>query len=129
MSITINHQTNDISATSGGPSISKLVLNGGYTEQIFAISGTTPILSPTNGSIQTWTLTAASTPTAGTWADGQSLTLMVDDGTAYTITWTSLGVTWKTESGAAPTLNTSGYTVIVLWKVGNVIYGARVGNA
>lgn len=129
MSITINHQTNDISATSGGPSISNLVLNGGYTEQIFAISGTTPALSPTNGSIQTWTLTAASTPTTGTWANGQSLTLMINDGTAYTITWTSMSITWKTDSGAAPTLNTSGYTVIVLWKIGSIIYGARVGNA
>jgi len=57
------------------------------------------------------------------------LTLMVDDGTARTITWTSLAVTWKTNNGAAPTLNTTGYTAIQLWEVGNVIYGARVGDA
>jgi hypothetical protein len=105
-------------------------INDGYTEEVYAIpSSTTPALSPTNGSIQTWTLTGNSTPTAGTWAAGQSLTLMVDDGTAYTITWTSVAVTWKTDSGSAPTLNTSGYTVIQLWKVGSTIYGARVGNA
>lgn len=111
-------------------SISALTLNDGYTEEVYAIpSSTTPALSPTNGSIQTWTLTGSSTPTAGTWASGQSLTLMVDDGTAYTITWTSVAVTWKTDSGAAPTLNTSGYTAIVLWKVGATIFGARVGNA
>lgn len=103
------------------------VLNDGYTEEVFAVTGTTPALSPTNGSIQTWTLSANSTPTAGTWASGQSLTLMVDDGTAYAITWFS--ITWKTNSGSAPTLNTSGYTAIQLWKVDSVIYGARVGDA
>lgn len=106
-----------------------LVLNDGYTEEVFAVTGTTPALSPTNGSIQTWTLTGNSTPTAGTWAAGQSITLMVDDGTAYTITWTSLAVTWKTDGGLAPTLNTTGFTAIALWKVGTTIYGARVGNA
>jgi hypothetical protein len=111
------------------PTITGAILNDGYTEEVFAVTGTTPALSPTNGSIQTWTLTANSTPTAGTWAAGQSLTLMVDDGTAYTITWTSLAVTWKTNAGVAPTLNTTGVTAIQLWKVGSVIYGARVGNA
>ena len=39
------------------------------------------------------------------------------------------GVVWKTNAGAAPTLNTSGYTVIVLWKVSTQVYGARVGDA
>lgn len=100
-----------------------------YTEGVFAVTGTTPALSPANGSIQTWTLSGNSTPTAGTWAAGQSITLMVDDGTAYTITWTSLSVTWATDGGTAPTLNTTGYTTIALWKVGSTIYGARVGDA
>ena len=109
--------------------LSGAVLNDGYTEEVFAVSGTTPALSPSNGSIQTWTLSGNSTPTAGTWADGQSITLMVDDGTAYTITWTSLAVTWKTDGGSAPTLNTTGFTAIALWKVGSTIYGARVGDA
>jgi hypothetical protein len=111
------------------PTMTGAVLNDGYTEEVYAVSGTTPALSPTNGSIQTWTLSGNSTPTAGTWAAGQSITLMVDDGTAYTITWTSVAVTWKTNNGNAPTLNTSGDTVIQLWKVGSTIYGARVGNA
>lgn len=109
--------------------LNAVLLNDGYTEEIFAVSGTTPALSPTNGSIQTWTLSGNSTPTAGTWANGQSLTLMVDDGSAFTITWTSLAVTWKTNGGLPPTLNTTGFTAIQLWEVGNVIYGARVGDA
>lgn len=108
---------------------SGLTLNDGYTEEIFAVTGTTPVLSPTNGSIQTWTLSGASTPTAGTWADGQSITLMIDDGTANTINWSSVGVTWKTNAGSAPALLTTGFTVIQLWRVGGVIYGARVGDA
>lgn len=111
------------------PTMTGAVLNDGYTEEVFAVSTTTPALSPTNGSIQTWTLSGNSTPTAGTWAAGQSMTLMIDDGTAYTVTWTSLAVTWKTGGGVAPTLLTSGYTVIELWKVGTTIYGASVGNA
>lgn len=126
--------TGDVVGTSDAQTLTNktangLVLNDGYTEEVFAVTGTTPALSPTNGSIQTWTLTGNSTPTAGTWAAGQSITLMVDDGTAYTITWTSLAVTWKTDGGLAPTLNTTGFTAIALWKVGTTIYGARVGNA
>ena len=109
--------------------LSGTTLNDGYTEEVFAVTGTTPALSPTNGSIQTWTLSGNSTPTSGTWAAGQSITLMIDDGSASTVTWSSLAVTWKTDSGNAPTLNTSGFTVIQLWKVSTIIYGARVGNA
>lgn len=116
-------------ATLTNKTIEAVSLTNGYTEEVFAVTGTTPALSPTNGSIQTWTLTAASTPTAGTWAAGQSITLMIDDGTAYAITWTSVAVTWKTDGGVAPTLNTTGYTVIQLWKVGTTVYGARVGDA
>jgi hypothetical protein len=111
------------------PTMTAAVLNDGYTEEVFAVTGTTPALSPTNGSIQTWTLSGNSTPTAGTWASGQSLTLMVDDDTAYTIDWSSVAVTWKTNGGTAPTLNTTGFTAIQLWKVDTVIYGARVGDA
>lgn len=109
--------------------IDSATINGGYTEEVYAVSGTTPALSPTNGTIQTWTLTGNSTPTAGSWTAGQNITLMIDDGTDYTINWTSLAVTWKTDAGSAPTLNTSGYTAIALWKVGTTIYGARVGDA
>lgn len=111
------------------PTISGLTLNDGYTEEIFAVTGTTPALSPTNGTIQTWTLSGNSTPSAGTWAAGQSMTLMVDDGSSFTITWTTLAVTWETNAGSPPTLATTGFTVIVLWKVGTTIYGARVGDA
>jgi hypothetical protein len=125
----------DYIAPSGlGSLSSKTIITGifanGYTEEVVDITGpSTPALSPLDGSIQTWTLTGNSTPTAGTWASGQSLTLMVDDGTASAITWTSLAVTWKTDGGNPPELNTTGFTAIQLWKVDTVIYGARVGDA
>jgi hypothetical protein len=110
--------------------INSAILNDGYTEEVFAIAdGSTVNLDPNNGSIQTWTLGANRTPGQANWAAGQSITLMVDDGAARTITWTTLGVVWKTGGGTAPTLQATGFTVIALWKVGTTIYGARVGDA
>lgn len=110
--------------------VEKLVLNDGYTEEVFVITdGATVELDPNNGSIQTWTLGANRTPSQVNWAAGQSITLMVDDGTARTITWTTLAPVWETNGGNAPTLSLTGFTVITLWKVGTTIYGARVGDA
>lgn len=106
------------------PTISSQTINSGYTEQVFALSGATPAIVGTNGSIQTWTLPSNSTPTSSL-TTGQSITLMITAG-AFTITWPS--VTWKTGAGTAPTLQTSGVTAIQLWNVGGVLYGARVGN-
>lgn len=101
-----------------------------YTETVFAVvDAAGAVLDPNNGSIQTWTLGASRTPTQANWAAGQSITLMIDDGSAFTVTWTTLGVVWETNGGTAPTLATTGFTVIVLWKVGTTIYGARVGDA
>jgi len=108
---------------------------GTIAEDVYTISdGAAFEIDPGNGSIQLITLGASRTPKATNFAAGEAVTLMVDDGTAYTLTWTDStfggsGVVWKTDSGSAPTLNTSGYTVIVLWKVSTQVYGARVGNA
>jgi hypothetical protein len=106
----------------------------GYTkskslqETVFAITdGASVDINPANGGIQTWTLGANRTPTASSFAEGQSVTLMIDDGTAYAITWSSISPTWI--GGSAPTLATSGYTVIELWKRSSTIYGALVGTA
>jgi hypothetical protein len=101
------------------------VIDGGYSEEVYAVSGTTPALDPANGSIQTWTLSGNSTPTDSLSA-GESITLMIDDGTAYTITWPTM--TWVNNGATAPTLATTGYTVIALWKVDTTLYGALVGD-
>ena len=37
-------------------------------------------------------------------------------------------MTWVNNAGVAPTLATSGYTVITVWKVGSTLYGALVGD-
>ena len=105
------------------------IFNDGYTEEVFAVTGTTPALSPTNGSIQTWVLSGNSTPTAGTWVSGQSMTLMVDDGSAYPVNWASMSITWKTGGGTAPALLTTDYTPIELTKIGTTIYGWLAGDA
>lgn len=115
--------------TLSNKTINSLVLNDGYTEEVFTITdGATVDLDPNNGSIQTWTLGANRTPGQANWSAGQSITLMIDDGTARTITWTTLAVVWETNGGNAPTLALTGFTTIVLWKVGTTIYGARVGD-
>lgn len=88
-------------------------------------------VDPVNGSIQIITLGASRTPKATNFEAGQSVTLMVNDGTAYTLTWTD--TTWGTSGvvwvgGSAPTLATSGYTVLEFWKVASQVYGAYVGD-
>lgn len=108
---------------------------GTILEDVYTITdGAAFEIDPGNGSIQLITLGASRTPKATNFAAGESVLLMVDDGTAYALTWTDTtfgtsGVVWKTNAGAAPTLNTTGYTVIVLWEVASQIYGARVGDA
>jgi hypothetical protein len=108
---------------------------GTILEDVYTITdGAAFEIDPGNGSIQLITLGANRTPKATNFAAGESVTLMVDDGSAYTLTWSDStfggsGVVWKTGGGNAPTLNTTGYTVIVLWKVGTQVYGARVGDA
>lgn len=97
------------------------------TENVFTISdGASVDINPANGGVQIWTLGANRTPTASNFLAGQSVTLMVDDGSAYSITWSTINPTWV--GGSAPTLATSGYTVIEIWKAGTTVYAALVGN-
>jgi hypothetical protein len=110
---------------STAPTVTNPTLTG-FIETVYAATGTTPALSPTNGTIQTWTLSGASTPTAGTWTAGASLSLQITAST-NTITWSSMPVTWM--GGTAPTLSTTVTTNLELWKIGTTIYGALVGLA
>jgi hypothetical protein len=85
-------------------------------------------IDPANGSIQVVTLGASRSPLATNFEAGQSVLLGVDDGTTYTVTWPS--VTWVKAGGtaSAPTLATSGYTWVLLWKVSTTLYGTLVGS-
>lgn len=97
----------------------------GVRETVTALSGTTPAIDPTAGSIATWTLSGASTPTFGAgWAEGESILLMIDDGAGYAITWPTMQ--WA--GGTAPTLPTSGYAAITVFKVGATFYGTSAGD-
>jgi len=98
---------------------------GSIQEQVFALTGTTHTLDPSNGTVQTHTL-SGSTTYIDSFANGETITLMVDDGAGQTITWPTM--TWVNGGGAAPTLATTGYTVVALWKVGTTLYGALVGD-
>lgn len=124
----------DMVQTLTGKTLTDPAIIGTILEDVYTITdGAAFEIDPGNGSIQLITLGASRTPKATNFVAGESVTLMVDDGAAYTLTWTDAtwggsGVVWKTDSGSAPTLNTTGYTVIVLWEVGTQVYGARVGN-
>lgn len=106
--------------------IGKLPDSIAMTEVVGLLTGTTPTLDPDDpaiGSMVTWTMTDNSTP-VDALTDGQSMTLMIDDGSAYSITWPTMA--WV--GGSAPTLATSGYTIIVLWKVGTTLRGMLAGT-
>jgi hypothetical protein len=114
-----NVTATDLTATA--LTASSIDLNGEVVEQVYTLTGTD--LDPANGTIQLLTLTANTTLTSSI-ANGESVTLMIDDGTDYTITWPTMQ--WS--GGEAPTLATSGYSVVTLWKAGDVLYGVAVGD-
>lgn len=99
-----------------------VVFNGSLEEQQYNLSGTE--IDPANGTIQYKTLSANTTFTE-VLTDGEYVTLMIDDGSAYTITWPT--ITWV--GGSAPVLETSGYNVIEVWHVNGTLYGAFIGAA
>lgn len=97
----------------------------GYTEEVYALSGTE--INPANGGIQTKTLGAGTTFTE-TIADGQSVVLMLNPST-FSVTWPT--VSWVSPAGTPsvpPTLKASVVNVIVLWQVGGVLYGVWAGS-
>jgi hypothetical protein len=100
--------------------------NKTITETVFALTGTTPAFTATNGAVQTWTLTAASSPT-NALTSGQSIILVVTPG-SFAITWP--GATWTKigGSGALPALFSAGKTTVVLWMVGSNLYGSHLGD-
>lgn len=87
-------------------------------------------IDPANGSIQVVTLGASRTPAATNFEAGQTVLLGIDDGTAYSVTWTTVAPTWVKVggTGAAPTLAATGYTWIILTKVGTTIFASEWGQ-
>jgi hypothetical protein len=105
-----------------------LNLSSALKENVYTVSdGASVDLDPANGTIQVWTLGSSRTPTANNFTAGQSVTLMIGNASAKTVTWTSISVTWV--GGVAPTLASSGYNIIELWKVSTTVYGTFIGSA
>lgn len=104
------------------------------TDTVYGITdGAAFEIDPSNGNVQTITLTASRTPKATNFTAGQCILLGIDDGaSAYAITWTdaTLNPVWVSSagSGTAPTLAASGYTWVLLWKVASQMYAAFVGK-
>ena len=94
-------------------------------EAVQTLSGTSVALDPSTGTIKIHTLTGNTTYTE-TLSDGEYVNIMINDGTEYTVTWPT--TTWINNGGIAPTLATTGYTVVTLWKVGSTLYGVLVGD-
>lgn len=128
--IYVDSTNNRVGITTSSPATTLHVagdttFGGAIDETVYALSGTSAALDPSNGTIQTHTLTGNTTYSDSISA-GESVTLMIDDGSAYTVTWPTM--TWVNNNGSAPTLAETGYTVVALWKVSTTLYGALVGS-
>jgi hypothetical protein len=104
------------------------VLQDGLTIDTESINWTGSVtLDPANGLLQEITLTGNVTSMTDSLADGEAVILMIDDGTAYTITWPT--ITWTSDSATAPTLQTAAKTVVQVWKAGTTLYGHAANGA
>jgi len=109
----------------GNTTFNSVVTATAYKDSVFTITdGASVDIDPDNGGIQVWTLGANRSPTADNFDAGAKVMLMINDGSSYSITWPS--VNWV--GGVAPTLATSGYSIIELWKVGTQLYGSYAGG-
>jgi len=101
--------------------------NKRITERVFTITDVAGfVISPANGDTQRIVLGADRTPVASGWGDGDSITLLVDDGAARTIDWTTFGVVH--DGGTAPTLATSGWTELNIYQEGGVKRMKKTGE-
>ena len=95
------------------------VFTSSITEEVYEMTGL--VLDPANGTIQYKILAANETFTDG-FATGQSISLRISGGDAFSITWPT--ITWI--GGAAPTLTAN--CEIVMWKEQAVLYGMFSGS-
>jgi hypothetical protein len=111
-----------LATTATGASVTGTLAVTNVDEGTYSFTGTA--LDPGNGGIQYKTL-AANTTFTDSLVDGESMTLRLEGGATYTVTWPTM--TWITSGGnVAPTLNGTKDT-LVFWKEGTTLYGAYVG--
>ena len=101
---------------------------GNLKETVFTITDAAGfVIDPANGPIQVVTLGANRTPVATNFGAGQSMLLAVDDGSAFAITWTSVGTFLG--GAAAPALYTSGYSLFELFVIASLVNIVRLEGA
>ena len=118
------------SATLTELDVTTLDMDGAIQEKVYTANVTgSYTLSAGNGTIQNITLTGSVTSgnVTDSLNDGEAITLVVDDGSGYSIAWGTSVDKWI--GGSAPTLDTTNKNVIVLWKVGSDLYGMLSGVA
>ena len=118
------------SATLTELDVTTLDMAGAIQEKVYTANVTgSYTLSAGNGTIQNITLTGNVTSgnVTDSLNDGEAITLVVDDGSGYSIAWGTSVDKWI--GGSAPTLDTTNKNVIVLWKVGSDLYGMLSGVA
>ena len=128
--------TSSGSLTLGGSITGFLPLSGGtmtgdltlaaYTETVYTLGTSGSLaLNPANGTVQS--CAAAGTVTfTDSLSSGQSISLLLTNGSTYTINWPT--ITWVTSAGnVAPTLSAS--NTLVFWKISTTLYGALVGKS
>lgn len=92
------------------------------TDTVYELVGTA--ITADNGALQFKTLSTNTTFTESL-ASGQAVTLELYAG-AFSVTWPTVYWLNTTSSTTAPILNTTGPTIVELWKRGTTLYGSKV---
>ena len=111
--------------TSGAVTVTGETILKEIRETVFTLGTTgTVALDPANGSVQTTALAGNLTFT-DSLVTGQSILLVIADGSSYTVTWPT--ITWITANGnVAPTLTSR--DMVAVFKVATTLYGAYLGS-
>ena len=124
-SLTLSGSITGFLPTTGGTMTGNLTLDA-YTEKVATLATSGSIaLNPSTGT--TLSCAAAGTVTfTDSLSSGQSISLLLTNGSSYTINWPT--TTWVTAAGnTAPTLSAS--NTLVFWKISSTLYGALVGKS
>lgn len=111
--------TTDTQTLSGKTFSDAIVVQKGAREAAAAMPALE--IDMANGSVQTKTLTGASTFTENL-SDGDRVALLLSGGSTYAVTWPTM--TWA--GGLAPVLTATDW--IVIWQSGATVYGRYVGS-
>lgn len=111
--------------TSGTVTVTGETILKEIRETVFTLDTSGSIaLDPANGGVQTTALSGNPTFT-DSLVTGQSILLVVANGSSYTVTWPT--ITWVTANGnVAPTLTSR--DMIAVFKVATTLYGAYLGS-